>query len=118
MKNMLANAVLSPDDGMAMIFVLILLGSVILFGSLGCWVGGLKRRGKEGAILGALLGPIGLIVAVLLPPGEESKHTATAMAMATDQQSMILHALLGLSALLGVFIMYVKYLDKIYAWFQ
>jgi hypothetical protein len=51
-----------------------LLFSSLIFGIVGCAVGdlGSKKNGKKGMALGALLGPIGCIIAAILPPGEGS----------------------------------------------
>ena len=51
-----------------------LLFSSLIFGIVGCAVGDLggKKNGKKGMALGALLGPIGCIIAAILPPGEGS----------------------------------------------
>jgi len=42
-----------------------------LFGLLGLWLGGYRNRSTEGIFLGLLLGPIGLIITILLPMGDE-----------------------------------------------
>lgn len=47
--------------------VLVLLLSVILSGLIGKWIGGLKGNGRIGFWLGFLLGPLGWIIAVIVP---------------------------------------------------
>ena len=57
----------------------IIIGLVIyfvFFGFLGHYLGAMKKRAFDGMLIGILLGPIGCIIAVLLPEGkdEESSH--------------------------------------------
>lgn len=100
------------------LWVTSLLLYVVIFGALGMWVGSYRRRAAEGAFLSAVLGPIGLIVALLLPMGPEKMPGETfSLAFGAAEQTLILYALMGICALLVGFILYVKYLDKIYGWF-
>jgi hypothetical protein len=48
-----------------------LLVYLVIFGALGMWLGEMRNRSREGAVLGCLLGPIGLIITILLPMGQE-----------------------------------------------
>jgi hypothetical protein len=42
-----------------------------VFGSLGAWIACQRdRKGEEGFILGALFGPLGVLVELLLPPAK------------------------------------------------
>jgi hypothetical protein len=54
-------------------YIAIILLGAFLMACLGMWIGGMKNRSIEGAILGFLLGPIGLIIAVLLPEGKPAE---------------------------------------------
>jgi uncharacterized membrane protein YeaQ/YmgE (transglycosylase-associated protein family) len=53
--------------------VLLVMLEIVIFGSLAGWIGQQKgRRPEEGMLLGALFGPLGVIVVALLPtPGAE-----------------------------------------------
>lgn len=51
--------------------VVVLLLSVILFGLIGMWIGRLKGNASKGFWLGFLLGPLGWIIAILLPQDGE-----------------------------------------------
>lgn len=44
---------------------------LIFFGFLGNYLGAMRRRSFEGMWLGILLGPIGCIIALLMPEGKE-----------------------------------------------
>lgn len=62
---------MSAADGISYLWVFAMVGYLFGFGCLGLWIGGFKKRGTEGMILAILLGPIGLVIAVLLPEGTE-----------------------------------------------
>lgn len=51
----------------------------LVFASLGSWIGGIGGKGNEqtGFILGALLGPLGLIIAALIPASEEARERSS-----------------------------------------
>jgi hypothetical protein len=40
------------------------------FATLGGWLGSMRGRKTEGLVLGLLLGPFGLLLVLLLPPGK------------------------------------------------
>ena len=40
---------------------------VVIFGALGMWLGEMRGRAREGAIFGAMFGPLGLVIACLMP---------------------------------------------------
>ena len=53
---------MGPEVGVIILFLL------LLFALLGAWVAGIKGRGgTEGCLLGALFGPLGVIIEALLP---------------------------------------------------
>jgi hypothetical protein len=56
-------------------FIAVVALGALLMAGLGMWLGGMKNRGFEGMILGLLLGPIGLIIAILLPEGKPTEKT-------------------------------------------
>ena len=90
---------------------------VVIFGALGMWIGSYRRRGKEGAFLSAMLGPIGMVIVLLLPMGpEKSQSYPFSFTFRAEEMTLILYGLLGISALLLGFILYVNYLDVIYDW--
>jgi hypothetical protein len=49
---------------------------LVLFGAAGMWLGEMRKRAFEGAVLGCLLGPIGLIIIMLLPMGQERERAS------------------------------------------
>lgn len=53
--------------------VLYLVGHVILMPMIGYACASGKNRGGLGAILGLLFGPLGIIIALLLPPGRRPR---------------------------------------------
>lgn len=61
-------------QGNLTLLVASLLIYLVLFGAAGMWLGEMRKRSFEGAVLGCLLGPIGLIITMLLPVGKESER--------------------------------------------
>ena len=54
------------DDSTLPIIVLFWILSVVLFGFIGCFIGQSKGAGGAGFVLGALLGPVGCVLAAFL----------------------------------------------------
>ena len=68
-------------DGLVEAFVVAVLVQLFVFGYFGFWVAGqCGRNPLEGYILGALFGPIGVIVEALLPKFPYEKHVRDASA--------------------------------------
>lgn len=66
---------MSAADGISYLWVFAMIGYLFGFGCLGLWIGGFKKRSTEGMILAIVLGPIGLIITLLLPEGNEKPQT-------------------------------------------
>lgn len=52
----------------------VLIGGALFFGAVGYVVGNGKRQGTAGALLGALLGPIGVLAAFFIPHRKKCPH--------------------------------------------
>jgi hypothetical protein len=50
----------------------------VIFGALGMWLGEMRNRSREGAFLGVLLGPIGLVITMLMPEGQKREKAPRA----------------------------------------
>lgn len=53
--------------------IVVVIVYIVVFGSVGRFLGEKKGNGRAGFWLGALLGPIGLLIAVLLPRSAEAE---------------------------------------------
>jgi hypothetical protein len=58
--------------GRQILWVAVLLLWLVIFGALGMWLGEMRGRAKEGAIFGALLGSLGLVIACLIPERQKA----------------------------------------------
>jgi len=57
------------------ILIVVVVCSLLFFPVLGVWVGGMRNRGMEGFLLGLLLGPLGVLIAALLPRGDAAANS-------------------------------------------
>ena len=73
-KNMMIGKTNYVAQGNLTVLVAGLLIYLVLFGAAGMWLGEMRKRSFEGAVLGCLLGPIGLIITMLLPMGQERER--------------------------------------------
>jgi hypothetical protein len=56
-------------DGSTLVVILVVIG--LVFGFAGAFISGAKKRSQfEGFLFGAMFGPLGLLIAVLMPQGD------------------------------------------------